>query len=258
MTLEEKAGQLFIFTFTSRAQALHDLRLHPGGFIRIYSDALTVARDNAAVCGRTRVPLIIAADFEKGVGPTVGGGTQMVTNMCLGAAGDEAMAASVARVIAAEARAIGVNMNYVPVLDVNCNADNPIINTRSFGGDPALVARLGTAFVRGTRAGGCLACAKHFPGHGDTTTDSHSDLGTVAGDRKRLDAVELLPFRAAIDAGIDAIMSAPPHGARLRTRAPAGHAIAPHHAQPASRRTRLPRRGRERRPGHGGYPPQLP
>lgn len=208
MTLDQKVGQVFVFTFNNLTHALHDLRLHPGGFIRIYSDAMTAAKQHAELQARTELPLLIAADFERGVGCNVTGAADMVTLMTLGAAGDEDLARRAGRAIAEEAAALGVNMNYVPVLDVNVNDDNPIINTRSFGGDAALVARLGAAFIAGHREGGTLTCGKHFPGHGDTAVDSHSNLGAITVDRARLDAVELVPFRAAIAAGVDAIMSA--------------------------------------------------
>jgi beta-N-acetylhexosaminidase len=111
-------------------------------------------------------------------------------------------------VVADEARAVGVHVTFGPVLDVNSNPANPIINTRSFGEDPERVARLGSAFVRGVRSGGLMTVAKHFPGHGNTATDSHIDLPVIAADRARLDAVELVPFRAAAEAGIDGMMIA--------------------------------------------------
>jgi beta-glucosidase-like glycosyl hydrolase len=208
MSLEEKVGQVFVFTIVNAVQAQNDLRLHPGGYVRIYSDALTVAKENAALQAEARIPLILSADFERGIGSTVTGAIDLVTNMCLGAAGDEQLAYRCGKAIGEEARAIGVNMNYVPVLDVNVNEANPIINTRAFGGDPDLVSRIGVAFIQGSQAGGLITCGKHFPGHGDTTVDSHTNLGSVDVDRQRLDSVELLPFRAAIAAGVDAIMSA--------------------------------------------------
>jgi len=111
-------------------------------------------------------------------------------------------------VLAREARAVGVHVTFGPVLDVNSNPANPIINTRSFGEDPALVARLGTAYIRGAHSEGLLATAKHFPGHGDTEADSHIELPRITADEARLEAVELVPFRAAVEAGVDAVMTA--------------------------------------------------
>lgn len=208
LTLEEKVGQVFIFTIINEVQAHNDLRLHPGGFVRIYSDAVTVAKQNARLQAAVKTPLIMSADFERGIGSTVTGAIDVVTNMCLGAGDDEQLAFRCGKAIGEEARAMGVNMNYVPVLDVNVNEDNPIINTRAFGGDPHLVARIGVAFIKGSQAGGLITCGKHFPGHGDTHVDSHTNLGSIDVDKRRIEQVELVPFREAIAAGVDAIMSA--------------------------------------------------
>ncbi len=170
---------------------------------------------------RARVPLLVTADFENG-GPGMrinhsyalpsllpqGGGTSFPPTMAFGAAGDEDLAFEYGRITAREARAVGVHWLFAPVLDVNSNPDNPVINTRSFGEDPAAVGRLGAAFIRGARAGGALTTAKHFPGHGDTRTDSHIELPVIGADRDRMDRVELLPFRMAVDAGVDAVMTA--------------------------------------------------
>ncbi|MGI8908675.1 MAG: glycoside hydrolase family 3 protein [Candidatus Sumerlaeaceae bacterium] len=208
MTLEEKVGQVFIFTIVNEVQAMQDLALHPGGYVRIYSDALTVARQNATLQAGSKTPLLLSADFERGIGSTVTGAVDLVTNMCIGATGDDQFAYRCGKAIAQEAIAMGINMNYVPVLDVNINEDNPIINIRAFGGKPELVARMGAAFIRGSQAGGVITCGKHFPGHGDTSVDSHTNLGSIEADRNRMERVELLPFRAAIAVGVDAMMSA--------------------------------------------------
>ena len=170
---------------------------------------------------RAKVPLLVTSDFENG-GPGMrinhsyaipsllpqGGGTSFPPTMAFGAAGDEGLAFEYGRVTAEEARAVGVHWLFAPVLDVNSNPDNPVINTRSFGEDPEAVGRLGAAFIRGARAGGALTTAKHFPGHGDTRTDSHIELPVIGADRDRLDRVELVPFRMAVDAGVDAVMTA--------------------------------------------------
>jgi beta-N-acetylhexosaminidase len=169
---------------------------------------------------RARVPLLVSTDMENGPGMRLagvyslphllpqGGGTVFPPTMALGAAGSDSLAYAVGRVLAAEARAVGVHATFGPVLDVNSNPANPIINTRSFGEEPAAVARLGSALVRGIRDGGLLTVAKHFPGHGDTEADSHIDLPVIPADRARLDAVELVPFRAAAEAGLDGMMIA--------------------------------------------------
>jgi beta-N-acetylhexosaminidase len=153
------------------------------------------------------LPLLFTADFEGGAGYIVGGATRYPRAMALGATRDEGLAERAGRLTAGEGRAIGVHVDFYPVVDVNNNPANPIINLRSFGEDPAFVARMGVAYARGVRAGGMLATAKHFPGHGDTATDTHLDLAVIEHARARLDAIELVPFRAAIAAGIDAVMS---------------------------------------------------
>ncbi|MYH08844.1 MAG: serine hydrolase [Gemmatimonadales bacterium] len=166
------------------------------------------------------VPLLVGADFESGAGFRVSGvfalpnmlempgATVLPPAMALGAADDEDDAYSAGRITGIEARALGVHITFSPVLDVNNNPANPIINTRSFGEDPERVAALGAAFIRGAHDAGLLATAKHFPGHGDTGTDSHVALPVIPGDRARLDSLELVPFRRAIAEGVDAVMTA--------------------------------------------------
>jgi beta-glucosidase-like glycosyl hydrolase/CubicO group peptidase (beta-lactamase class C family) len=170
---------------------------------------------------RAAIPLLVTSDFENG-GPGMrlnhsyalpsllaqGGGTSFPPTMAFGAAGEERLAYEFGRVTAAEARAVGVHLTFAPVLDVNSNPDNPIISTRSFGEDPETVAAFGSAFIRGARSGGLLTTAKHFPGHGDTRTDSHLALPVVTADRSRLEGLELIPFRSAIEEGVDAVMTA--------------------------------------------------
>src|SRR5688572_17919355 len=128
--------------------------------------------------------------------------------MAIGATGSEEFAYQQGAITAQEARALGVHWVYAPVMDVNNNPDNPVINIRSFGEDPQLVARLGAAFIRGCRDNGVLSTAKHFPGHGDTATDSHIGLAVIPSDLSRLDSVEFVPFRKAIEARVDSIMTA--------------------------------------------------
>ncbi len=170
---------------------------------------------------RSRIPLLVTSDFENG-GPGMrinhsyalpsllpqGGGTSFPPTMAFGAVGDERLAREYGRFTALEARAVGLHLNFAPVLDVNSNPENPVINTRSFGEDPEMVARLGVAFIEGSHEGGVLATAKHFPGHGDTQTDSHVDLPVVPADFDRLNSLELVPFRRAVDQGVDAVMTA--------------------------------------------------
>ncbi|HET6764035.1 MAG TPA: glycoside hydrolase family 3 N-terminal domain-containing protein, partial [Longimicrobiaceae bacterium] len=167
---------------------------------------------------RAKVPLLVVTDLESGPGmrlisdPDVPrllgatGGTDFPPVMGLGAARSDSLAFAVGRVIGIEARAVGVGLTLSPVLDVNSNPANPIINTRSFGERPDDVGRLAAAYVRGIHAGGLLSAGKHFPGHGDTHTDSHVDLPSVSASRARLDSVDLKPFRAAIAGGMDGVL----------------------------------------------------
>lgn len=154
------------------------------------------------------LPLLVTADMEHGPGQRVTGGTQFPPVMAIGATGDERLAYEMGRITAVEARAVGVHMTYAPVVDVNNNAANPIINTRSYGERPEDVAKMAAAYIRGVQEHGLLATAKHFPGHGDTGTDSHIDLPIIHVDRARADSVELFPFRAAFSADVAGVMSA--------------------------------------------------
>jgi beta-N-acetylhexosaminidase len=152
-------------------------------------------------------PLLFSADFEGGAGYIVEGATRLPRAMAIGATRDEALAEKAGRLAAGEGRALGIHVDFYPVVDVNSNPRNPIINVRSFSEDPALVSRMAVAYLKGVQAGGMLSTAKHFPGHGDTATDTHLDLALVDKPREQLEAVELPPFRAAIAAGVDAVMS---------------------------------------------------
>lgn len=168
--------------------------------------AALAAKLNAAQM-RAAVPLLVVSDLETGPGMRLTpGGTAMPPAMAFGAADDTALARRAGAATAAEARAVGIHMTLGPLFDVNSNAANPIINVRSFGESPALVARLGTAWMRGAREGGLLSAGKHFPGHGDTHVDSHVGLPQVSGDSARLRSVEMAPFGTAVRAGIDAIL----------------------------------------------------
>jgi beta-N-acetylhexosaminidase len=155
------------------------------------------------------LPLLVAADQETGQLLALGDGTTAFAgNMALGAIGDEGLTERVAAAIGEEMRALGANVAYTPSCDVAGNPANPGIGIRSFGDDPATVGRLAAAYVRGLHAAGVAATAKHFPGLGDVALDSHLGLPVLDHDRRRLDDVELVPFRAAIDAGADVVMSA--------------------------------------------------
>ncbi len=194
---------------------------HIGGVSPSIGLPLSYAAKLNALQKLAPIPLLVCADFENG-GPGMringsfalpsllpqGGGTQFPPTMAFGAIGDDRFAEEYGRITAEEARAVGVQLLFAPVLDVNSNPDNPVIATRSFGADPLLVARLGADFIRGAHEGGALTTGKHFPGHGDTNVDSHLGLPVVQANRARLDSVELVPFERAIAHGVDAIMTA--------------------------------------------------
>jgi beta-N-acetylhexosaminidase len=154
-------------------------------------------------------PLLIALDEEGGIVSRIRPfGTPKPSAMSLGAAGDPDLTESIYALIGDELAALGINLNFAPVADVNSERRNPVIGIRSFGGQPESVARHVAAAIRGLRRSGVASTAKHFPGHGDTKIDSHLDLPVIARDREQLGAVELAPFRAAIEAGVDAVMIA--------------------------------------------------
>lgn len=158
-----------------------------------------------------KIPLLIASDFERGAGNQIQRAIRFPPLMAMGATGSEDLAYLMGKITALEGRAMGIHMTYAPVVDVNVNPENPIINTRSFGEDPELVGRLAKAFIKGCQENGLIATAKHFPGHGDTDLDSHTHLPTIHADQERLERVELYPFKQAIEAGVQAVMAAHLH-----------------------------------------------
>jgi beta-N-acetylhexosaminidase len=190
-----------------RAEAWVD-SLHVGGVIVSIGSPLDVAAKLNRLQQRSALPLLVGSDFEGGTSLRLNGGTLFPPNMGVGATGSDSAAYELGKITALEGRAVGVHLAFAPVADVNNNPANPIINTRSFGGDPAEVGRMVAAEVRGLQDFGMLATAKHFPGHGDTGTDSHLALPVITASWARLDSVELVPFRAAIKAGVDVVMSA--------------------------------------------------
>jgi beta-N-acetylhexosaminidase len=218
MTLEEKVGQLVSIGVNARflnreSDEFKELRRqveqnHVGGIILfrgpVYESVHLVNRMQQF----SRLPLLISADLEAGSGMRFDDATNFPWNMAVGATGDPDYARREGELTAREARALGVQQIFAPVADVNNNAGNPVINVRSFGEDPAEVARYVSAFIEGAQGAGVIATAKHFPGHGDTATDSHRGLPVINVGRARLESVELVPFRAAIKAGVGAIMSA--------------------------------------------------
>jgi len=216
MTLEEKIGQLIACRyagnfFPADSEALARMRnlvarYKVGGMIVFGGDAYETAHLNNALQSAAAIPLLIASDLERGTGTQITGSTLFPTIMGIGAADSEELAESMGRITALEGRALGIHVTYAPVVDVNINPDNPIINTRAIGEDPAQVARLAAAFIRGCQANGMIATAKHFPGHGDTDQDSHTLLPTITAGRDRLERVELFPYRKVIESGVQAVM----------------------------------------------------
>ncbi len=182
--------------------------LRVGGIVVSIGSPLDIAAKLNFLQRRSKLPILVASDLEGGTSIRFNGGTPFPTNMGVGATGSESDAYAMGRITAAEGRAAGVHLTFSPVADVNNNPANPIINTRAFGGDPIAVARLVAAAVQGTEDGGMLSTAKHFPGHGDTDTDSHIALPVIRADWNRLSSLELVPFRAAIAAGVSVVMSA--------------------------------------------------
>ena len=230
LTLRQKVGQMimpwvmgdFSPEGSPSLERIHRLidRDEIGGVIISVGTPLDVATKLNTLQRRSRLPLLVAADLETGAGfrmrgavhlpglHDLGGATNFPALMAVGAADDPFLAYEMGRITAMEARAVGIHVPFAPVLDVNSNPDNPIINTRSFGEDPQRVGDLGVCFIRGMQEHGAIATGKHFPGHGDTETDSHLALPVIRTDRARLEAVELPPFRQAVEAGMGAIMTA--------------------------------------------------
>ncbi|MCA1635870.1 MAG: hypothetical protein LC802_19815 [Acidobacteria bacterium] len=218
MSLEEKTGQLISVGINARflnqeSDEYKTLRRqveenHVGGIILfrgpVYESVHLVNRMQA----HARLPLLISADLEAGSGMRFEDTINLPWNMAVGATGEPDFARRQGTITAREARALGVQQIFAPVVDVNNNAANPVINVRSYGEDPASVAKFAAAFTEGAQGGGVIATAKHFPGHGDTSVDSHRGLPIIKVKRERLEQIELVPFRAVIGAGIGAVMSA--------------------------------------------------
>jgi len=227
LSLEEKIGQMFLMR--GRAEFLNVTspdylqlrdqihRYHIGGVVlTVRTDGPFLLRNQPfeaatftnRLQGESRLPLIFAADFERGLCTRLNGATVFPHAMAFGATGNPAYVEGFAQIVAQEARAIGVQWNFYPIADVNSNPANPIINTRSFGEDPKMVSEMVTAYIRAARDAGMMTTAKHFPGHGDTESDSHLQLARVGGDLQHLQNIELPPFEQAIAAGVDSVMVA--------------------------------------------------
>ena len=230
MTLRDEVAQMVMIPFTGRPlntrsreyRKIADLirREHAGGMILVNvtqgrlvqkADPLEAAQFIDSMQLLARVPLLVGGDLERGASMRLEATTAFPHAMAFTAGGDPGAARIEGEVTAQEARAVGINWVFFPVVDVNSNPDNPIINIRSFGENPQEVANYAEAFIQGAHSvtgNYVLTTAKHFPGHGDTATDTHINLATINSDRKHLESVEFVPFRAAIAAGVDSIMTA--------------------------------------------------
>jgi beta-N-acetylhexosaminidase len=228
LSLEEKVGQMFMvrlimpqFVNIRNPEYLKWLdqieRYHLGSvLLTVPADGPSLSKSEPYEAAMlinqlqhvSKIPLLVAADYERGVSMRLNGTTVFPHSMAFGAAGKPELAEQFGRIVAQESRAIGVEWNLMPIADVNSNPSNPVINTRSFGEDPAQVGALVSAYIHGARSSGLLTAAKHFPGHGDTATDSHLGVATVNRTREQIEQIDLPPFRAAIDAGTDAVMVA--------------------------------------------------
>jgi len=218
MSLREKIGQLFVIPvngrFVSRQEPqfreweslVRDYKV--GGLIFMAGDVYGQAVVTRQLQEMAQIPLWISQDMEFGAAMRVEGSTRFTPAMGIAATGDPENAFIKGQITAREARALGVHQIFAPVLDVNNNPDNPVINVRSYSSDPDVVARFGEAFIQGVESEGVLATAKHFPGHGDTRVDSHLALPVISHSWQRLDSLELEPFRKAISNGLRSIMSA--------------------------------------------------
>ena len=227
LTLEEKIGQVFMIwcrasflnvdnpeylQWREAMQKYHigsfAMTVHVDGPFLLRSEPYEAAELANRMQRDSKLPLLFAADFERGVSMRLMGTTVFPHAMAFGAAGSMEDAEKFGLITGLEARALGIHWNFFPDADVNSNPANPIINTRSFGEDPKQVGDMVAAYIKGAHEAGMLVTVKHFPGHGDTATDSHLGVASVNGDRARLDSVELPPFRQAIAAGVDSVMVA--------------------------------------------------
>ena len=218
LSVRQQVGQLVIPWLSGSYTALDDSifqvaarwvdSLEVGGLIISVGSPLDIASKLNTLQRRSRLPLLVSADLEWGAAMRVVGATAFPQIMAVGATGDPHDAYTIGAAAGVEGRAVGIHVNFAPDADVNNNPANPIINIRSFGEDPHTVSRLVTEYVRGLHEHGMLATLKHFPGHGDTQTDSHIGLPIITAGYARLDSLELVPFRAGIAAGADVVMSA--------------------------------------------------
>jgi len=218
MTLREKIAQMIVtnsegLTLDKNSKEynrLKDLVINKkvGGVIFFKGNSIQEAELINDLQSQSETPLLISADFERGTKMRLDDGSLFPSNMGIGATRNPDLAYKMGLQIAKECRAIGVHQNYSPVMDVNNNPLNPIINVRSFGEDPELVSTMGDAMIKGLQEGNVIATSKHFPGHGDTDIDSHNDLPVINFGAERLDKTELVPFKSAVNSGVMSVMIA--------------------------------------------------
>lgn len=216
MNLEEKIGQLLICGFEGYTPSKEIEQLikeyHIGGVI-LFSRNIKDPQQTARLCNSlqkmAKTPLFISVDQEGGkVSRLPKPFTQFPGNAAIGKGDSVKLAYSFGEITARELKAVGINMNFAPVLDVNTNPQNPVINERAFSDNPVKVSMLGLSVIAGLQDNGIIACCKHFPGHGDTSLDSHYQLPIVEHDLERLREIEFLPFRQAVQNGVAAVMTA--------------------------------------------------
>ena len=218
MSLREKIGQLLCVNIKGidynkndpdyqnvvRAIGEH----HVGCVILFHGDVESAARLLNSLQEISTLPILVGSDIERGVGQILSGGTEFPTNMAFGATYDPLLCEMQGRIVAVEAKSVGIHISYAPVADINSNPLNPIINTRSYGEDPQRVSAFVASYIKSIQSYGVLATAKHFPGHGEAESDSHATLPVLNINRTRFDQLEAIPFQSAIEAGVAQIMTA--------------------------------------------------
>ncbi|HLZ89504.1 MAG TPA: glycoside hydrolase family 3 N-terminal domain-containing protein, partial [Puia sp.] len=220
LTPDEKITQLMVIRLSAIDPATHRAifydkqvedavrRYNVGGICLFQGDPLSQADHINFYQGITRTPILFCIDAENGLGMRMDSVEGLPRQMMLGATGNPSLIYRYGRLVGGQCRRIGIQVNYAPVVDINNNPDNPVINDRSFGEDKWKVADYGVQYMRGLQDEGVMACAKHFPGHGDVSVDSHFDLPVIGKDRRQLDSLELFPFRALFKAGVGSVMIA--------------------------------------------------
>lgn len=215
LSIDERIGQLFMVAAYSGGKDYNEERIKTlvssgqvGGLIFMQGDPVAQAMQNNQFQRMSKVPLLIGMDAEWGLGMRLTGVKDLPRQMMIGATHERSLAYKMGVAVAKQCNRLGVHIDFAPVVDVNNNPDNPIINARSFGEDKHWVSALGTAYMRGLQDNGVMACAKHFPGHGDTKTDSHKDMPVINKSMRQLDTLELFPFKELIKNGVQSVMVA--------------------------------------------------